>query len=546
MLSPQETEAVAALLAELEARPQASATDVARLMARLPPRPEAIHELLELARQRQSPVLGLVEGTVRHFQIITAQPRPAEGSSVPAGPPLHEVLSASVPYSVKVAALMECVRRRDRTAVPLVRQSIQIEWDPFVLATMASLLGRLGDRSDAQVLVGLLRNLDPRVVANALEALALLEVPLEAAMMVPFVAAEDARVRVNALAILSRTEAGRALEAIESRVRSADVAERAGMAYLLGDMGREARALALLVDRLGEEPAGQVLRQIGAAIHKHVGSAGAMAVIPPLVALRNRLDGERRAIVEALLAEIATAAGLVRAQVDAMGPPAPAQEPRPGVAGGPGEVTPGPVGGSPQAPGGAETPISLCAPAPPPAPFVSSALASASIPARGGLPAQGTRTPAVPSWAMLGVVALVGLGWVAHAVVVGDRPARRAGAPEAREQAAVGPSLGQRLRAQGPKVSWSGAKERIGGDVRDAQDDPAIPRLLGPVGAPVDVDGKVLRTWEREAVLRREGRSYFVREIDGEALRVGQRARVAGRIAGVSQGGLVFIDGRRR
>src|SRR5690606_28259196 len=92
----------------------------------------------------------------------------------PVQTPLEALPVSSERSTVKVKALVHATRAGDPASAEAVRRHIAGETNPFVLATMASVLGRAGTPADASLLAPLLDHADARVVANALQAYYLL------------------------------------------------------------------------------------------------------------------------------------------------------------------------------------------------------------------------------------------------------------------------------------------------------------------------------------------------------------------------------------
>ncbi len=110
-------------------------------------------------------------------------------------PTLVQLLSHPLP-EVRLRALQAAVDRGLESGADRIAAHLQVEGDPFVVATAVKALGELGGPTQVPVLLGYLRHEDPRVRANAVEGLVLAGAAPEYLLR----AAEDVdhRVRSNA------------------------------------------------------------------------------------------------------------------------------------------------------------------------------------------------------------------------------------------------------------------------------------------------------------------------------------------------------------
>lgn len=503
------------LIAELERREKVSLADATAAVCRLPLDGATLDAVVRIVRERRSTWAEALEQAVTYRRHLLELRSGAAGPA-PASPlTLDGLLVSPARPTVKVKALVQATRSADPESANAVRRHIDGETNPFVLATMASVLGRAGDPADAVRLIPLLENGDARVVANALQALYLLHVDVEPERLIELANRPDARVRANALAMLGRHDQALVLERIEDLVGSHDESTRAGIAYLLGEMTGHPQVLRRLFLMFAIEERTGVLKQIAQAVKKHASPRSPELVIGPLWDLQRKLSGVRLALVKLLLHEVGVELGMVSTQVAEVGEKFA------------GSAAPQPTSGASL---DGDVPLTF-----------NDTWGPVSNPPSGGLERVGsTATPKPPPpRSRMGLVALstgllTVLLWFA---LVPAPPAEPPSSPARLQAAGPGPAPRARMRTQLP------AEKRPEAAVSSASfAAPDVAERLGPVGASVELEGTVAGVSPGRAVVRCNGRYYVVRREGLEKLAPGARIRYRGRIAGVAANGLIFLE----
>lgn len=117
-------------------------------------------------------------------------------------------------------AIMEVVQRGEEVALPLIRERLPREDDPWVVSMLVKAVGALGNRADVTTLQPFIHHRNARVVANCVEALDMLGDELVVAMVRPLLTSEDNRVRANAVKTIHRWDPVVALENLRDMARS--------------------------------------------------------------------------------------------------------------------------------------------------------------------------------------------------------------------------------------------------------------------------------------------------------------------------------------
>lgn len=92
-------------------------------------------------------------------------------------------------------------------------------------------------------------------------------------------------------------------------------------------------------------------------------------------------------------------------------------------------------------------------------------------------------------------------------------------------------------------VAAGGAGGRVtAADASALWREPGVADRLGPVGAPVDVEGTVTAVSPGRAVLFCLGRYYVVRGHELDRKPLGSKMRCRGKISGVAMNGLIYVD----
>lgn len=280
MLTPEDQETIGTVLAEFALRGPGGASHCAELLARLPKSQESLETFI---RQAQEQGLTWVEQLAA--TLLEVRHQGPDSSETPPSPSgwteltLTALLDSAAPGRAKTEALLSVAREHPPYLAQVARTRLESQTDPFVLATLASVLGRVGQRADVLPLMVLLKNPDSRVVANTLEALYRHHVEVPAEVLEKFMTQEDDRVRVHALALWGIADPQRSVDEIATLTEAPDPRRRASVAYLLGELAHRARALELLAKMLAVEDQVQVLRRLASSLRRQTGPAQAAAVV---------------------------------------------------------------------------------------------------------------------------------------------------------------------------------------------------------------------------------------------------------------------------
>ncbi len=169
---------------------------------------------------------------------------------------------------------------------PLVVATLEApQLAPPVLATLVSLLARIGTRDELPLLRKLQTWADGRVRANVIEAIEAIGSPPEVfAMLVGHLKDPDARACANAVAALGRLDPKMVSGALAAMARSGSIAAKASALYVLGTQDA-AHAIDLLEELAGDESE-EVRRRVAEALDGKVGDR----VEALLVRLVNDID----------------------------------------------------------------------------------------------------------------------------------------------------------------------------------------------------------------------------------------------------------------
>ncbi len=113
-----------------------------------------------------------------------------------------ELLLDDADAKKRMSALKLVSAKRLREALPLLLARLDVETDPFIVATLVKLVGFLGDGAVLPVLSRFLRCEDPRVRANTVEGIAYVHDNAKVSILEPLVEDPDHRIRCNALMAL--------------------------------------------------------------------------------------------------------------------------------------------------------------------------------------------------------------------------------------------------------------------------------------------------------------------------------------------------------
>lgn len=540
MLTSDEKDRVRTLVHELTGARDRPESSLMAFMAALPARPEALDLARETltAAQAHATVAELDALVVRLREILSA---PAAATAPQSS--LEMLLANPGPHAAKVDALLALVRASDRTAVPVIKARIPLEADPFVLATLASVLGQLGERVDAPVLLPLLDSRDARVVANALDALNRMEAEAPVEQVRDLIHAADHRLRLSALALFARTDPVNALLALPPLIGENHPTLTGGIALLLGDLGNQPLATDLLLDLLADEERPHILRHITEALKRHADAAP------------ERVPEITRRLLEARAGSPAHTVPVLTSALQALG------------------VT--------------ELPPVAAPPTPPPPVGKLSAQVTAPMPRPDGLepPPVASQSriqprPAVPAGAYQSGIWTKGSGTIQRPADLQppqpadqDEPEAPGGKPWMWAGGAVvvlaglfaltgGPSTG-RTSAHAPTAS-SGVGTAVHRPAEPAHaTQPTLPRTpaartastqlgdgplgrppartLGAAGVELTIDGTVVSIASNRVVVRMGQVFYSCRGKGLAELKVGDPVKLAGRLAGVARDGMVLV-----
>lgn len=152
----------------------------------------------------------------------------------------------------RIEAILQAVAVGDKAALPPILERLEREKDEWVIATLVRAIGKLGDRSHAVIVRPFLEWVDqPRVVANAIESLADLDIQAYAKEIVSHVESRDPRVQAAAVVALypiEREAARVCLKAMSHAGKAARYAAAHCMARL-----HDAECVAMLKQMAAEE-----------------------------------------------------------------------------------------------------------------------------------------------------------------------------------------------------------------------------------------------------------------------------------------------------
>jgi hypothetical protein len=512
LLTPDEKEQIAALVDQLVARPGVGEAEAFELLRALPERPEALALARELVASRQGALAGALEMAIARLRSLFAADevaRPVE--AVPAGAgdaaeALGRLLEAAVPYPAKVDALLGAIRHDERRVAPVLRARIAVESNPFVLATLASALGHLGEPADGALLRPLLDSTDARVVANALDAYTRLKADAPLAQVRELVGAADHRLRLSALGLIARSDPAAVLALVPALIKERAAPFASGLAMLLGNLGDSPRATELLLEMLALEDRTQVLKHVAQSLKRHATPERAPAILGPLELQRAAAGGAKQAMLGALHSEIAALA------------PAPAPT---GM-----RHTP-PQGFRAVDPKSIVTTAAYGTPRPP-------GLVSPNQPSGAVTAPPPSAEPAPPRMGWTGGAVAAGL-LVLVAVGPGRAPAPTAAAR------AVTRHAGDEHAAPASAVTAPAARSLT---ARSAAADPfarPAPKHLGPAGSEVLIEGTVITVGQKRVIVRCGDRFYTLRGKGLDDVKPGDAIKRSGKVSGVASDGMIFV-----
>jgi HEAT repeat protein len=179
---------------------------------------------------------------------------PIEESSVSASPPSPIPSPASSPDEmvlaqsaldklssedprVRLDGAKELAELRRTDLVPTLANILEKDSDRFVVATLVKLVGLTGGADYAGRIIPFLEHEDPRVRANAVEGLSLVEDEAHLQPVAKLLSDGDARVSANAAFVMYRKWPERTLDILTEMISSGDPWRGASAAFALGRLG---------------------------------------------------------------------------------------------------------------------------------------------------------------------------------------------------------------------------------------------------------------------------------------------------------------------
>lgn len=216
---------------------------------------------------------------------------------------LGEVLDSQRPYPARVSALQMAAEKSPAVVLTMVRKRIRREEDPFVLATMLSVIGRLGDSGDESILLPFVMNEDSRVASNAIEAFHRLSIPLPPWMALKLLTSPEERLVANTLSSMAGRSPEFVIGWIAARIESDSLAWRMSLLHVLKHLVENPMARTLLVQVLWTEERTAVLKIVTDSLAPLVARPDSGELRSELRAIAESADGSRLSLLRALLDE---------------------------------------------------------------------------------------------------------------------------------------------------------------------------------------------------------------------------------------------------
>ncbi len=212
--------------------------ELAPALRQLPNLPELLRELESLAdndpetdvRYKARKILGSLSDRRKMSDVST--------TAIPVVPPLGGLarLLAGRDPDARVRVIERFVKAHRAAAVDELVALLTAESDPTVLSTVVRLVGTTAPPSHLSVLRPFLGHANPRVVANAVEAMGRLDAGAALPMVLPVLVAEDHRVRANVLLVLYKEWKPEVLAYLSRMISSEKEAYRAAAVWCLGQL----------------------------------------------------------------------------------------------------------------------------------------------------------------------------------------------------------------------------------------------------------------------------------------------------------------------
>lgn len=153
---------------------------------------------------------------------------------------------SSPDFQVRLGAAISIGREKDPRLLDHVLAALDSENNAIVVASLVKAVGSLGDHTHVSRLGPFLRDKNPRVRANAVEAMLGMQSPLSLALVFPLLQDPDHRVRANASKALSIQGERTALTVLQKMVESDQLWMRDSAAFALGEL-HDPAAVPLLI-----------------------------------------------------------------------------------------------------------------------------------------------------------------------------------------------------------------------------------------------------------------------------------------------------------
>jgi HEAT repeat protein len=162
---------------------------------------------------------------------------------------------------LQIATVVAAVRHGDEACLSPLLEALKQEQDPWVISMMAKAIGSLGGVPQVPDLLPLLEHSNHRVVANAIEAIEMLDDPERETHLGVFLDSPDNRVRANAVKALYPVAPQRAVATLRSMAINHRPWMRASAIFCLKILDDPA-CEPILLEMLLEEYAEDLLRQL--------------------------------------------------------------------------------------------------------------------------------------------------------------------------------------------------------------------------------------------------------------------------------------------
>ena len=134
----------------------------------------------------------------------------------------------------RIAVVSACSRiSRDKNIEKMLIDRLDIENNPFVIATILINLGRCGSERSLDIICSFLNNADERIRANAVEGLEYLQAPLAVEHLLKMASDESARVKANVARALINVDPDFVEKVIQAMLASKDESQVEAARYVI-------------------------------------------------------------------------------------------------------------------------------------------------------------------------------------------------------------------------------------------------------------------------------------------------------------------------